>query len=132
MYFQFAIRPQSIIYDVIDSEAVVMDLEAGVYFSFNITATKIWSEITSGNLTDTELYEYAAPQNRVFVDFLLEQNLIFREPASQSGNAEKKDPVGELEIAQWQTFSDMKELLLLDPVHDIALNEQGWPENRKG
>ena len=109
-----------------------MDLEAGVYFSFNITATQIWSEIISGNLTDTALYEYAAPQNRDFIDFLLEQKIILREPAAQIGNAEKKEPMGELEIAQWQTFSDMKELLLLDPVHDIALNEQGWPENRKG
>jgi hypothetical protein len=109
-----------------------MDLEAGVYFSFNITATQIWSEIISGNLTDTALYEYAAHQNRDFIDFLLEQKIILREPAAQIGNVEKKDPIGELEIAQWQTFSDMKELLLLDPVHDIALNEQGWPENRKG
>jgi hypothetical protein len=24
----------------------------------------------------------------------------------------------------------MKELLLLDPVHDIALSENGWPETR--
>lgn len=109
-----------------------MDLEAGVYFSFNVAATRIWTEIIAGNLRDTDIYEYAAPQNRDFVDFLLEQNIIFREPAPQSGNTEKNVQLGELELAQWQTFSDMKELLLLDPVHDIALNEQGWPENPKG
>lgn len=109
-----------------------MDLEAGVYFSFNITATKIWSEIISGRFTDIDLYEYAAPQNKEFVDFLLEQNIIFREPASKSRNVGVQNSLGELEIAVWQTFSDMQELLLLDPVHDIALNEYGWPENRKG
>jgi hypothetical protein len=132
MHYKFLIRPQSVIYDVIDSEAVVMDLEAGIYFSFNISATKIWLEIISGHLTDNEVYEYATHQNRNFIDFLLEQNIIFRELSPKSGNVNKKKPMDDLEVAEWQTFSDMKELLLLDPVHDIALNEQGWPENRKG
>jgi hypothetical protein len=132
MHFHFTVRPQSVIYDVIDSEAVVMDLEAGVYYSFNTTATQIWSGIIDRKFTDADLYDYAGTQNRDFVDFLIAQDLIRRESATQSGDTGIKSPLEDFEKAEWQTFSDMKELLLLDPVHDIALNEQGWPENRKG
>jgi hypothetical protein len=78
-----------------------------------------------------ELFEYAGPQNKEFIDFLFDQNLIRRESASGSRANEKVESLGELEIAEWQTFSDLQDLLLLDPVHDIALNEQGWPETRK-
>jgi len=124
-------KSQSIIHDVIDSEAVVMNLEAGVYFSFNVAATKIWERILSHYLSELELFEYAGPQNKEFIDFLFDQKLIRRESASGSRAHEKVESLGELEIAEWQTFSDLQDLLLLDPVHDIALNEQGWPETRK-
>jgi hypothetical protein len=124
-------KSQSIIHDVIDSEAVVMNLEAGVYFSFNVAATKIWERILSHYLSELELFEYAGPQNKEFIDFLFDQKLIRRDSASVSRAHEKVESLGKFEIAEWQTFSDLQDLLLLDPVHDIALNEQGWPETRK-
>ena len=124
-------KSQSIIHDVIDSEAVVMNLEAGVYFSFNVAATKIWEEILSDRLSELELFQYVGPHNRKFIEFLFDQKIIRRESASITKAHEKIESLGELEVAEWQTFSDLQDLLLLDPVHDIALNEQGWPETRK-
>jgi len=124
-------KSQSIIHDVIDSEAVVMNLEAGVYFSFNVAATKIWEEILSDRLSELELFEYVGPHNRKFIEFLFDQKIIRRESTSIATAHKRIESVGELEIAEWQTFSDLQDLLLLAPVHDIALNEQGWPETRK-
>ena len=129
--FRFSVRPQSVIYEVIQSEAVVMNLEAGIYFSFNEEATKLWEEIISGRMTDSEIFDYAGPQNRDFIDFLLDQELIFREPAPNHSAYEEKEPMNQNQVAQWETFSDLQDLLLLDPVHDIALNESGWPQSRK-
>ena len=130
MVFRLVVRPQSVVHDLIDSEAVVMDIEAGVYFSFNEAATTIWSRIIDGSTSETTIYDFAGAQNRDFVDFLLENKIILREQAPEGWNAEGSGLKEISEKAEWQTFSDMKELLLLDPVHDIALNENGWPENR--
>lgn len=124
-------KSQSIIHDVIDGEAVVMNLEAGVYFSFNVAATKIWEEILSDRLSELELLEYVGPHNMKFIGFLFDQKIIRRESVSGSRAHEIVAPLGELDVAEWQTFSDLQDLLLLDPVHDIALNEQGWPETTK-
>jgi hypothetical protein len=124
-------KSQSIIHDVIDSEAVVMNLEAGVYFSFNVAATKIWEKIISEQLSEQELLKFAGQHNGKFIEFLLDQKVIRRELSSTIKTQETMEPLGETETAEWQTFSDLQDLLLLDPVHDIALNDQGWPETRK-
>jgi hypothetical protein len=124
-------KSQSIIHDVIDSEAVVMNLEAGVYFSFNVAATKIWEKIISEQLSEQELLKFAGQHNGKFIEFLLDQKVIRRELSSTIKTQETMEPLGEIETAEWQTFSDLQDLLLLDPVHDIALNDQGWPETRR-
>lgn len=128
--FRVVVRPQSIVHDMIDSEAVVMDIEAGVYFSFNEAATKIWLRIVNADASETSIYTFAGPQNIHFIDFLLENKIILRELAPEGWKDEAVNLTQVSESAKWQTYSDMKELLLLDPVHDIALNEDGWPEKR--
>lgn len=125
---KLAIKSDSVIHEIIEGEAVVMNLETGFYFSFNAAATLIWAQIVDSNLDETELFQLAGAENLPFLDFLLAQELIVREPLDirHVGDGAELQPIGQL--AQWQSFSDLKELLLLDPVHDIALNDQGWPE----
>jgi len=130
MVSKLVIKPKSVIDDVIKGEAVVMNLETGLYFTFNAPATLIWLKVKDSVFSETEIYDYAGVQNLHFIKFLLNEGLIVREPILNSPikSLLKLDPVEEL--AQWHTFSDMKDLLLLDPVHDIALGDHGWPEFR--
>jgi hypothetical protein len=126
----FTINSFSVIYNVIEGEAVVMNLDTGLYFSFNPAATLIWQKITESHPSEDAIREFAGPQNRHFVEFLLDQKLVSREgtPAAADDSETSLSPLAG--TAEWHTFSDMKELLLLDPVHDIALSEHGWPEPR--
>ncbi len=125
---KLVIKSKSVIHDVIKSEAVVMNLETGLYFTFNAPATLIWLQIKDSVCSETEIYDYAGAQNLHFIKFILNEGLIVRESILNSPikSLLKLDPIEEL--AQWYTFSDMKDLLLLDPVHDIALGDHGWPE----
>jgi hypothetical protein len=109
---------------------VVMNLDTGLYFSFNPAATLIWQKITESQSSEAAIREFAGSQNHHFVEFLIHQKLVSREAAPVAA-VESETPLSPLAgTAEWHTFSDMKELLLLDPVHDIALSEHGWPEPR--
>jgi hypothetical protein len=129
--FAFRVKSHSVIYDIIEGEAVVMNLEAGVYYSFNIPSTKIWESIVEDSPAEDNLIKNAGQHNIGFINFLVEEGLVVREKIETEHPSLQNNLGSELGTAEWQVFSDMKDLLLLDPVHDIALNEQGWPEYRK-
>lgn len=112
-------------YEVIDSEAVVLNLEAGTYYSFNIVATQIW-ELIAANANDvTQVLTFAGSHNKPFIDFLLSQDLISQERNSSDFSHHEPAVLSLEQVAQWQAFTDLQDLLLLDPVHDIALRELG-------
>jgi hypothetical protein len=125
------VKTHSVIHDTIEGEAVVMNLESGVYYSFNLPATSIWEYVLVDSPYEEDLLKFAGQHNVDFIDFLLEQGLVVREVMNTKHPTQQTNFSSELRTAEWQVFSDMKDLLLLDPVHDIALNEQGWPEYRK-
>ncbi len=108
-----------------------MNLETGVYFSFNLAATKIWEEILAESVPDLAIIKFAGPHNTKFFEFLLEQKLVISVPMTEPALREITAALSENEVAEWETFSDMQDLLLIDPVHDVALNDQGWPQRRK-
>lgn len=121
----FCIKSNSVMYEVIDSEAVVLNLEAGTYYSFNIVATQIW-ELIAANANDvTQVLTFAGSHNKPFIDFLLSQDLISQERNSSDFSHHEPAVLSLEQVAQWQAFTDLQDLLLLDPVHDIALRELG-------
>ena len=105
-----------------------MNLDTGLYYSLNPAASLIWEKITENKFSEESIREFAGSQNTHFIEFLIDQKLVTPGGAPSVEAEALHGPVSE--IAEWHEFSDMKELLLLDPVHDIALGEQGWPETR--
>jgi hypothetical protein len=124
----FTIDSFSIIHNIIEGEAVVMNLDTGLYYSLNPAASVIWEKITESKFSDASIREFAGPQNQHFIEFLIDHRLVSLGSATLPGVEAEAQPSAMSGIAEWQSFSDMKELLLLDPVHDIALSEPGWPE----
>ena len=120
----------SVIHNIIEGEAVVMNLDTGLYYSLNPAASIIWQKITEGQFSEDAIREFAGQQNIHFIDFLIDQELVSpgRGPLSAEEGEALLSPLSG--TAEWNVFSDMKELLLLDPVHDIALSENGWSETR--
>jgi len=120
----------SVIHNIIEGEAVVMNLDTGLYYSLNPAASIIWQKITEGQFSEDAIKEFAGQQNIHFIDFLIDQELVSpgRGPLSAEESEALLSPLSG--TAEWNVFSDMKELLLLDPVHDIALSENGWSETR--
>jgi len=102
---KLVVRPDSVIHDIIEGEAVVMNLETGMYYSFNSPATQIWARISTGSPDRREVLDFAGAQNHTFLDFLLEQGLVMTEEFVNGAveNQMRIEPV--MELAKWNQKS---------------------------
>ncbi|MGP8124164.1 MAG: PqqD family protein [Xanthobacteraceae bacterium] len=119
-----------------DDEVILANFETGLYYSLMGTAADIWLGIESGVAIEEIVAAFASTgeQQTVdahqlvitsFVDKLLTENII----APHAGTPDRKPwalqfsaPFSEPTLDQ---FDDLRDLLFLDPVHDVS--EAGWP-----
>lgn len=122
-------RRPDVIDEQFEGEAVVVNLASGVYYAFNPTASAIWSALAVGRSADTaaRLLELPPAVVVAFCAQLLAEELIEVAPA-EAGDDASPVPAGDPgEEPRIQRFTDMQDLLMLDPIHDIDLGGDGWP-----
>ena len=118
----------SVVSETIDSEAVILDLSSGTYFSARSTGAAIWEALQAG--ADADAVLAAAPDEsaraaiEAFIAHLLEQRLLVAaDPPAQPVAIPSIDaPFAPPMLEQ---YTDMEDLLLLDPIHDVEV--VGWP-----
>ncbi|MGH7523896.1 MAG: PqqD family protein [Gemmatimonadales bacterium] len=135
-----SINAPAVVGEIIDGEAVIMDLALGHYFSTRGTGAVIWSGVAAGMSRPaivgmmTGRYrcdpaELAIAVDR-FVNELLEHHLVIESAPAAGGSAPgascgPNDALVEFVPPELHRYTDMEELLLLDPIHDV--DEVGWP-----
>jgi hypothetical protein len=137
----FQINTPAVVSEIIDGEAVIMDLKSGNYYSTEGVGTVLWHGIELGKtypqLLDLvkaafpTVTEDLAAAIDPFIDELITHELVRQMPAESAGAL--SDPVDLLQVNGTREFRapilnvypDMKDLLLLDPIHDV--DEVGWP-----
>jgi hypothetical protein len=138
------INTEKVSYETIDGETLIINLENGNYYSLLGTGAEVWSIVErgaaigdiveaidrrySGNRTDVEaaVTRFAAELQR--------EGLI----AHDDGPGLEGTPVPDLrtptngdeerrpfEAPVLSKYTDMQDLLLLDPIHEV--DETGWP-----
>jgi hypothetical protein len=135
---RFATNEPAVIADVIDGETIIMNLDAGHYYSLNASAGEIWQLLTAGRTRAEAATTLAARYGRqftetqldAFIEELLRHALLVRnqeprmsEPAStheQAGTHEGARPAGGNPPQSWSApeitvYHDMKDLLAMDP-----------------
>lgn len=141
---RYHINNPKIVHETIEGETVIVDLATGSYYSLVGVGSLVWNELAAGRTVQqileqlTNAYDAAPGDIETALQALLqelvrEQLVTFEPPAEtppfvESASAKHRDPTGERAhfVAPHLTkFSDMQELLLLDPVHDV--DETGWP-----
>lgn len=122
-----------------DSEVVLANYQNGVYYNLDGSAAQIWLGLKI-NRTVEEIGRALAvatggdvtsitQQVQAFIDSMLAEGLIANvtpDPRSET-SIETWTPVlsGAFIAPEFQRFDNLRELLLMDPVHDAG--EQGWP-----
>jgi Coenzyme PQQ synthesis protein D (PqqD) len=134
------LRPNSpsVVSEIIDGEAVIMNLATGHYFSAQGTGGELWALIENG-ASERRLVEYLLLRYRIdeieartgvaaFISKAREHDLVVTAPAESASiedQSETPTPTDSYAIPQLHAYSDMEDLLLLDPIHDVS--EAGWP-----
>jgi hypothetical protein len=132
---RITVNAPHVVGEIIDGEAVVVNLRDGAYYSMTGVGATIWAFVEQGATADQIVeslsgqYPEEAGVVRGAVDSFLSrlagEDLIREEPGTApelgeaSANGEPfADPV-------FEKFEDLKDLLLIDPIHEV--DETGWP-----
>lgn len=129
------IRRPDVIDEVFEGEAVVVNLATGMYFALNADATRIWRAIAEERPWPALAADVAAETGAdaaavlavvaAFAAELAGHALVTLEEETPDAAAPPPDVPFAPEV---QVFSDMEDLLLLDPIHDIDVDGTGWPK----
>ena len=130
-------RP-SIIDETIDGEVVAVDLQQGSYYSIRGAGVQIWRSLaepsTPEGVVTLVAEHFGRPEDQVteavrsFIADLNGHGLL--KPAEDGSDyPDPSDPAPdastEYEPPLLEKFTDMEDLLLLDPVHEV--DGRGWP-----
>ena len=132
----YIIRQSQIIYEILNTEVIVVDFSTGDYYALAHAAKPIW-QLIEGRMSHDQMIEilsshYQHSMDTIkadlqqFIDQLLEKGLI-----ESIELQEPLDPIPmifhekEYIAPRLHTYTDVQNLLLLDPVHEVAA--AGWP-----
>ena len=116
-------------------EVVLANYETGVYYSLTGTGPDIWLALGSGHSVDDIVaalsHAYPADAERIqeqvnnFIVRLAADGLVVPHDAVPKRRDWSPTLGGAFAEPVLEAFDDLKDLLLLDPVHDVG--EAGWP-----
>ncbi len=145
MNHRYKFDDTAIVYEIIQSEVVLVHLESGYYYILDDIASEIWLALKGGATTDgvvnVLLATYAeSPETiRAAVDKLVaelvQENIFQVEPAGSSDDsaAPSVAPVQRTARRAFHApgmfkYTDMSYLIQMDPIWDY--DETGWPKRR--
>jgi len=135
---RYRLNTPDVIHETVDGEALIIHTPSGAYFSLQETGEQLWNALLAGHssaeisaayaesvdFTSTELI--AAVE--LFVDRLLGEQLLV--PSDEQPRSGILPPAPQpFSVPTIQKFTDMQELLLVDPIHEVD-PQAGWPHRR--
>ncbi len=130
----FVMPSLEIVSEVVDGEAVILDLRSGRYYTVDGVGAQVWAGASAG----LRLPEIVASCRAHFpgepsvdddvdgfLEFIVTAGLLV--PAQESAPADSR-------VLNWpdrysppvmQCFDDLADMMAMDPVHDVG--QSGWP-----
>ncbi len=117
-------------------EVVVANFLSGVYYSLLGSAAQVWEGLAAGlplaRVSDevaavggVDPAAFAAAAQKLVAD-LVDEGLLLEGEGTETVDWSPIPPDGgRYDLPILERFTDMQDLLLLDPVHDV--DEMGWP-----
>jgi hypothetical protein len=136
----YRVNSGPVISEVIDGEAVIINLTTGNYYSLNESGAAVWGAVErSAGLDElvallASSYDADPDEIRSAVADLLaelqQEDLIVAAEGSEVAASALIEPEVQSERSPFEPprlekHTDMQDLILLDPVHEVG--DQGWP-----
>ncbi|MFT6763670.1 MAG: hypothetical protein ACJAXA_002331 [Candidatus Aldehydirespiratoraceae bacterium] len=134
----YAVRHDNIVHDTIDGEVLAIRSDTGAYYSMTGASATTWVALLASQPFDHVVDQVARHHNvgsqeaaeavHAFAESLVGEKLLIR------GDVDAlREPIqlpAETASAAWvapsfEKFTDMQDLLLFDPIHEVQ--PSGWP-----
>jgi len=129
----------NLVSEIIDGEAVIVNLEKGLYYSLAKSGAEIWDALQAGasdtDIVDVLLTRYSADRTVIeaavadLIRQLKEEGVIVENPGAAPGPSLPGAAAGSeklpFECPALQKYTDLESILMLDPIHEV--DETGWP-----
>lgn len=127
---QYVIDEGNIIFEEMDNELVIINLQTGCYYSLNEDAARVWRLACGGfTLGDMAGGDAGADRRREAVGRILGQfeaeQLLQKAPARVGKDESLHIDPDSLLSPVMQRHEDIQEMLRLDPIHEVT--DLGWP-----
>lgn len=140
---RFRVNSPKVIHETIDGEAVIVNLDSGNYYSLDKVGAKIWNlieeKVSIGGIIEIIANRYDAKKEEIvkavnhLINELQQESLVVADGSEKSVNEESRlqdatessEKLTGFEEPMLFKYTDMQDLLLLDPIHDV--DETGWP-----
>ena len=134
MDYVYRMAAPSVVSEVIDGEAIIMDMRSGYYYSADGIAAILWEGVAAGASLDqlvgwSEAHfdeDGVADAVRAFAGQLVEHGLVTAETGTASPDVALPVPSQSYARPVLAVHGDMQDLIMLDPIHDVE-PEVGWP-----
>lgn len=134
---RYRVNAPKVIHETLDGETVIVNLDSGAYYSLEQAARAAWLAFAAG-ATLAETAEHLAKEfcgqraaieaeTGVFLADLIKEGLLVPGEITVApilGETEKGRPAYKAPVLG--KYTDMQELLLQDPVHEVDA-AAGWP-----
>jgi hypothetical protein len=140
----YRVNSPKVIHETIDGETVLVNLDSGNYYSFDGVGVDIWNLVETGidgeGIIEAIVRRYAGDRETMeqaiysFMKELEQEALVVKDDeiarenvtgARADDDARTEDTRKSFEVPTLNKYTDMQDLLLLDPIHDV--DESGWP-----
>jgi hypothetical protein len=141
---RYVASERRVVHETLDGETVLVQLATGAYYSLRGSGAAAWERLAAGAAPAQVAADLAvlhgADEAQVLddvlalVDRLLEEGLLEAasgaEPAGNGGPPPVSIAAGDWTAPTLEVFTDMKDFLLLDPLHDVG--DPDWPRPQPG
>jgi len=142
---RFEVSRPEVVGSVVDGEVVAINLDTGSYYNISGAGVDVWTAIepaaSAHEVTARLAHRFGLPVDELatavtsFMEELLAEGLIRPADAGATGaelSADDAPSDGQVAFSPpvLERFTDMEDLLLVDPVHDVT--DRGWPHVEAG
>jgi len=134
---RYRVNEPAVAFHEVDREIIIIHLESGYYYNLNAAGSSVWKLLAAGHeekailaaADDAKTPEKSLEVSlREFINTLREEDLLTE--SSRDLPPDSHAPLsGWSDLPVCSKFTDMQQLLLSDPVHDV--DSKGWPHIKK-
>ena len=138
----YAVAGPHVVHEMIDGEVILIDFTTGSYYSVTGAAATTWTLLCEGTAIDEIAEALSGGEESLpdgtdsevvdFAERLVAEGLLRRAGESPGSTPPDGAKTGDERLAftplEFERFTDMQDLILLDPVHDVS--KEGWPTPR--